>query len=442
MAEEKPTLAYLTAGAAGMFCGSCLRDNTLAAGMMKAGWDVHLIPTYTPIRTDEQNVADPVVLYGGLNVYLQQKLFLFRYLPTFLDRWLDNPRLINWLASRGIETDARQLGALTVSILRGEKGNQAKEVRKLTAWLEEHVKPDVINLSNILIAGCVPALKRRFGRPIVVTLQGDDIFLNQLPEPYRTKAMEEIYRISQDIDCYVTFSEYYRDYMSDLLKLPREKFRIVQLGIRVEDFAGDHEAVASENAGRKTIGYLARICPEKGLHLLCEAFRILRKKEGTQDVHLRFAGWLGKRDEAYFQQEVQKLTQDGLREGADADFYYAGVIDRQQKVSFLRSLDVLSVPTTYQDPKGLFVLEALASGVPVVQPEHGAFPELLRATGGGAVVRPNDPVHLAETLHCLLTDDRRRQELADAGRATVHQRFDVMHMTQQTVDVYNSLLSR
>lgn len=437
MNERKPTVAYLTAGAAGMFCGSCMHDNTLAAGLMRAGWDVHLIPTYTPIRTDEENVADQTVLYGGINVYLQQKLFIFRYLPTFLDRWLDHPKLINWLASRAVQTDASQLGAMTVSILRGERGFQRKEVRRLVQWLSDHVRPDLINLSNILIAGCVPALKRHFGCPIVVTLQGDDIFLGELPEPYKSQAIEEIRRIAEYVDGYITFSEYYRDFMSEMLSLPRDRFRIVPLGIKVADFPPSPLPPAPR---QPTVGYLARICPEKGLHVLADAFCKLRTMPGTENARLRIAGWLGKRDEPFFQREMEKFRKSGCSDGPDGDVHYAGVIDRQQKLEFLSSLDILSVPTVYREPKGIFVVEALASGIPVVQPEHGAFPEILKATQGGLLCRPNDSDHLAELLHQLLTDPQRRSNLATAGRDNVHRTYDVGNMTQKTTAFYEELL--
>ena len=82
-------IASITAGAAGMYCGSCLRDNTLAAALIEAGHDALLIPTYTPIRTDDENVSQPRIFFGGLNVYLQQKTGLFRHTPRWFDRLLD-----------------------------------------------------------------------------------------------------------------------------------------------------------------------------------------------------------------------------------------------------------------------------------------------------------------------------------------------------------------
>jgi glycosyltransferase involved in cell wall biosynthesis len=153
-------------------------------------------------------------------------------------------------------------------------------------------------------------------------------------------------------------------------------------------------------------------------------------------VRLKAAGWMGNRDRAYFEAEVAKLRQAGL----ESAFEYAGVLDHVQKIDFLTQLDVLSVPTVYRDPKGIFVLEALASGVPVVQPEHGAFPELLAATGGGRLFRPEDPRHLADVLYELLTDADLRHRLASDAHRTVHQKFGADLMADQTLEVYRKFL--
>src|ERR1043165_1330623 len=87
-------IIYLAAGAGGMYCGSCLHDNTLAAALLALGEDVLLVPTYTPLRTDEPNVSIDRVFFGGINVYLQEKSSLFRHTPWWMDRWLDHPALL------------------------------------------------------------------------------------------------------------------------------------------------------------------------------------------------------------------------------------------------------------------------------------------------------------------------------------------------------------
>lgn len=412
-----------------------MRDNTLATALAKLGCDVQLIPLYTPIRTDEQDVSIDRVFFGGINVYLQQSVPLFRYLPGFLVRWLDHPRLINGVARFGLQTSGRQLGSLAVSVLRGEHGNQRGEVARLVEWLAAHVQPELVNLSNLLIAGSVPAIKRELKVPVLVTLQGDDLFLEELIEPYKSQALNELRRLAAEVDGFMVFSRYYAEYMADCLQTPLERFHIVPMGIH----AGDYQALdrADADGHPPTVGYLARLCRAKGLHLLADAFLRLREMPGTGHARLHVAGWLPPTDRAFAEAEFNKLRQAG----AGDDFRYFGALDRAQKLDFLRSIDVLSVPTTYREPKGIFVLEALASGVPVVQPAHGAFPELLAATGGGVLVPPNEPEQLAHALHDLLIDHATRIELGRQGRRRVLDDFTAHRMAAATLEVYQRYLA-
>jgi len=427
MTAPRPSLAYITAGAGGMFCGSCMHDNTLARAITGLGVDVLLVPTYTPIRTDEENVSIDRVFFGGINIYLEQTIPLYRYLPDFATRLLDRPWLIRWATSRESAVNPQSLGALTVSMLRGSMGNQRREVVKLCDWLAEHVRPDVVVLTNMLIAGCVPPLKQRLGVPVLVTLQGDDVFVDFLPQRPRLQTLQEIRKLVDVVDGFLVHSRYYAEYMQEYFRIPPEKMYVVPLGIDVDGFPT--EAIVRETPGRPpAIGYLARLSKEKGLHVLVDAFIELRRRGTQPDVRLHLAGWMGEGHQDYAESQFQKLRDAGLAEA----FEYVGSVDRTAKIEFLRGLDLLSVPTVYREPKGLFVLEALAAGVPVVQPAHGAFPELIAATGGGTLVPPEDPIALADELERLLGDPAARAALALTGQRAVHTAFRADGMARGT----------
>ena len=432
--DANPRIVILTAGAGGMYCGSCLHDNTLASALIKLGIDVQLIPTYTPIRTDEPNVSSPHVLLGGINVYLQQAVPLFRYTPRFLDRWLDHPWLLRWAANRGVKTTAADLGPLTVSMLQGERGNQRKEVRRVCLWLDQ-IKPSLINLSNILIGGCVRSLKRELGVPVLVTLQGDDIFLNGLPPRFREQALTEIRRIAEHVDGFITHSRYYADYMARLLSLDRNQIHVVPLGVNLDQLSTGALQLPDRPP---TIGYLARLAPEKGLHLICQAFATLRGRPDTANVELRIAGWLGDQHQQYVRDCFSKLRDAGL---GDA-FAYLGEVDLEGKREFLQNVDILSVPSPYPDPKGIYVLEAFASGVPVVQPRHGAFPELVQSTGGGQLFVPDNVDDLTRVLGELLTNDESRQRLAESARQNVAECHSAEAMARSIARVMESYVGR
>ena len=363
----------ITAGAAGMYCGSCLRDNALAVELMKRGHRVTLLPLYTPTNPDETNVSRNRVLFGGISVYLQQYVPFFRRSPKFLDRLLDSPWIINAFASRSISTDPKMLGEMTVSMLEGERGVLRKEFDKLLEWIAEGPTPDVINLPNSLLIGLAAPLKRALQRPICCTLQGEDLFLNGLTEPYRTRALELIRKQVPDVDVFLSVSDYYVPIMSKMVGIPEDRTTVVPLGINLAGFD------RRERRGDVfRVGFFARVAPEKGLHALAEAYRLLRARTPGARIRLDAAGYMWPAQAPYLEQIKADLRAAGLGD----EFMYHGALNRDDKLAFLRTLDVMSVPAP-DEPKGVSVLEAMAVGVPVVQPRWGSFTEMVEKTGGG-----------------------------------------------------------
>ncbi len=426
-------IAYITAGAGRMYCGSCIHDNTLAAALQRKGHDVALIPTYTPIRTDEDNVSLDRIFYGGLNVYLQEKLAVFRHTPSMLDRIFNSPKLLNWISNLASTTNAKNLGALTVSVLQGEQGHQKKELRKLIRWLKDAFQPELVQLTNSMFVGLAREIKRELKVPVLCAVQGEDIFLESLVEPYKTQALQILRQRVLDVDGFIATSQYYTDFMAEYIRIPVNKIHIVRLGLNLQ---GHGIKQFNRHSNPFVIGYLARICPEKGLHLLVEAFFHLRQRLGPEKIQLKIAGYLGKSDLNYFENIKNQINARGL----NGEVEYIGEVDRVQKIIFLNNLHILSVPTTYKEPKGLFVLEALANGVPVVQPRHGSFPELIKATSGGILVEPESPEALAEGIYSLMENPEFRKKLAQRGKQSVHQFFSDEVMAEATLDIYKQYL--
>lgn len=418
-------VAYITAGAAGMFCGSCLKDNALVTALRAAGHDALLVPTYTPIRTDDPDVSVGRVFLGGLSVYLEQKSALFRQLPRWATRWLDQPWLIRLATKRaGGEFDYAELAALTESMLAGDHGRQRTELLELVAWLKAEVRPEVVVLTNVLLSGLVPTVAKELGVPVLATLQGDDIFLDALPADPRRRCLEAIRRNDAHTAGYIATSRYYAEYMAGYLGLERSKVEVVYPGISLEG-----HSIGSPVERPPTVGFFARLSPEKGFHNAVEAFRRLKKLPGMAGAKFRAGGWLGPQHRKYFAEQVGRLPA--------GDFEHVDCPDHESKVRFFQSVDVLTVPTDYREPKGLYLLEAWANGVPVVQPAHGSFPELVEATGGGLTVPPGDPDALARGLHQLLTDPARRRTLGERAAAAVRERFSAAAMAEATVAVLN-----
>ena len=422
-------ILFITAGAAGMYCGSCLRDNALAAELKSRGHDVLLVPLYTPTLTDEPNVSEGRVFFGGVSVYLQQKAPVFRWAPRIFDKLLDAPWLVKAASSGSISTDPRSLGELTISMLKGEDGFQRKEFEKMLEWLREEPPPDVVQLPNALLASLAPPIRRALNVPVHCTLQGEDLFLDGLTKPHHAEALDLIRRNAASVDRFTAVSEYYADFMARYLSIPREKIDVVPLGINLQGFERRRDTPPDRPF---TVGYFARVAPEKGLLALCEAYVRFRQMPGVASARLEAAGYLAPDQQNYLKDAERRLTNAGF----SGEFSYRGALDREQKVDFLRGLDVFSVPTVYVEPKGLFLLEAMACGVPVVQPGHGAFPEMLAKTSGGILVEPDDTQSLAEGLYKLWKDPALRVELGQNAFDGVREHYSISRSADRMLEVY------
>ncbi|MCH2114072.1 MAG: glycosyltransferase family 4 protein [Pirellulales bacterium] len=427
-------IAYLASGAAGMYCGSCLHDNTLAAALLGLGEDVVLVPIYTPIRTDERDVSEQRVFFGAINAYLQQKSRLFRHTPAWLDKLWDRPALLRLVGGFGASVDPARLGDLTVSMLRGEVGNQRKELEKLVDWLLDEVRPDVVHLSNAMMLGLARIIAQRCGPPVICSLSGEDIFLEKLRPPHYEYAKRLLVERADDAHAFTALNHYYADRMADYLSVDRRRIHVIPHGLHLDGHRARNKPVDGEPL---RIGYLARICEDKGLHLLVAACELLASRKDLPRFELHAAGYLGAGDRGYLRELQGRVAQGPLA----GKFYYHGEIDRQGKIQFLQSLDVFSTPSVYRESKGLPLLEAWANAVPAVVPAHGTYPELIADTGGGLLCLPQQADDLAEKLAELLGDLPRATALGLAGQQAVQTRYHAGAMAEQTRSLYLELLN-
>lgn len=426
-------IAYITAGAGGTICGNCLRDNALVTALRQAGHDALLLPVYTPVKTDEINVSQHRVYLGGLNLYLEMKYAWARHLPRFLAHWLDSPMLLNQISKFAVKTLPEDLGQMTLATMQGEDGPIASEVAELVRALKE-LKPDVIHLTNTMLAGIAPAIRRELGVPLVSSLQGEDYFLSNLPAPYSEQSFAVLRRMSDSITAFAAPCRDHAVTMAPYVGRDVDDITIVPPGITIEDFSPRYE----RNPQEFVIGYLARIATEKGLHLLLDAVRHMRDHEtvDTPQVKLRIAGWVSAEYEPYLAELHAKVKEWDLGDRVDFQRY----IERDQKIEFLRSLDAFSVPVTYGAPKGLYVLEAWACGVPVVQPAIGVFPELIAATGGGLLCEPRNYSSLRNRLEYLRDNPAEAAALGERGRQATLANYTAQKMAAATIALYEKLL--
>ena len=414
------------------YCENCLRDSNLFRALREQGHDVIRLPLYLPIMSDEFDChSDISIFFGGINVYLQQKSALFRKTPRWIDRIFDSPRLLKWIAGMGGMMKVEQLGDMTLSMLRGEEGRQVKELNRLVTWLASREPPDIIHISNALLVGVVRLIKRELGVPVVCSLQDEDIWVDALPEPQRHTVWESLAQRAADIDAFISVSEYYKDLMCDRLRIPADRVHVVYSGIDLEGYRQ-----ADLPTHPPVVGYLERQCREKGLGILVEAFVILRRNGRVPGVRLRIAGGKLVEDDPFLQQIRRRLADEGF----SGDVEFLSNLNYEDRLAFLRSLSIMSVPAEHKEAFGMYVIEALASGVPVVQPRHGAFPELLGVTGGGVLYEPNDANALATAIETLLLDPEQVRELGRRGREAVLENFGAERMVQGVLRVFEEVM--
>jgi len=416
-----------------MYCGSCLRDNAMATELMKRGHDVLLLPVYTPTLTDEPNVSSDHVVLGGISAYLEQYVPLFRKTPRWLDRLWDSKTALNLATRRSLSTNPKMLGEMTVSVLKGEGGFQRKEIDKFIDWVKDEAPPDVVSLPYTLLLGMAQPIKQALNAPILCTLQGEDLFLDNLQEPYRTQSLNLIRDHLPHVDRFLSVSDYYAEFMPGYLGIPREKISVVPIGINPEGFELRH----ADRGGPFTVGFFGRIAPEKGLHVLAEAYQIARQSGELPEARLEAAGYMDPDSKPYLE-AIQKRLHDA---GLGNEFHYRGVLERADKIAFLRGLDLMSMPATYDEPKGVSLLEAMACGVPLVQPRRGSFTEIIERTGGGLLVQPDDPQSLADGILKIARDPNLAHDLSANGFHGVREHYTAAHMADRVLECYNQAVS-
>jgi len=416
------TFAFLTPGTGSYYCGACMRDNALAKSLHAAGHKISLLPMYLPLQLDEEKLDQPEnpIFFGGINVFLQQKIPLFRHAPRWLHSLLNNSSLLRSAAKRSHMTSAREHGEMALAMLRIEHSSFDKELDKLIDFLATE-NPDVLCLGTALQAGMIRQLKQRLGVKIICTFQGEDSFLDGLPEPYRSQCWAELNARLTDADLIVAPSKFYADLMRRRLDAPDLRIEIMHNGIDLDGY------LPPNPSSPPVIGYLARMIREKGIEVLVNAFIHLRNELKHPDARLHIAGACTAGDEKLVASLKAKLAAANLTNSVD----WSPNLSREQKADFLSSLTLFSVPATYPEAFGLYLIEALASGVPVVQPDASSFPEILSTSNAGVLVPSNDLAALAQAWHDLLRNSEQRATLSINARHAAEQFFSVQAMRER-----------
>lgn len=421
-------IAHIIPGSGGSFyCGNCLRDSKYLKALKDLGHQVIKVPLYLPIFDDGHDLDEVPVFYGAVNLYLKQQFPVFRHLPAFVEHALDSKSVLNMAARKAGSTRANGLEKMTISMLLGEEGGQKEELDRLVEWLTNEAKPDVVHLSNALLLGLARQIKRRMSIPVVCSLQDEDVWVDAMPDNYRKEVWDLMSKRGEDVDAFISVSDYYAAEIHTKMTIRKENLHTVYLGVDAADYS-------PKNIIQKepVIGYLSRMCEENGLAVLVDAFILLRENTRYRSVKLKITGGKTADDASFIKEQKLKIAKAGLTN----DVFWAEEFEGEERQKFFDSVRLISVPVLNGEAFGLYQLEAMASGIPMVQPALGAFPEVIKTSGGGMIYTPNEPGQLAEALASLILDKEKLQQLSEAALSGVKQHFDIHSQAKKMVAVY------
>jgi glycosyltransferase involved in cell wall biosynthesis len=418
-------------GSGGSFyCGNCLRDSKYFNALRAEGHNVTKIPMYLPLFGDEHDISDVPIFYGAISLYLKQVYPIFRKAPGWVDKLLNSKPMMKLAASMAGSTRAKGLEDMTFSMLLGEEGEQKAELDHMVNWIAEHCKPDIIHISNALLLGLARRLKEKIGVPVVCSLQDEDVWIDPMQPQFQQKIWDLMHERAKDVDALVSVSNYFADVMKQRMNLPGEKLKTIHLGVGVEDYK-----YISTREKERNVGYISRICHKDGFDIVVDAFIDLKKKPGFEDVKLIATGGSTGDDARFLKEQKRKIRENGLSDL----FEILPEFEDEAVHEFIKKVSLVSVPVRIGEAFGIYLLEAMASGVPVVQPALGAFPEIIELSGGGVTYMPNTPENLAETWARLLSNPEKMEQLSQAGYEGTRAYFDIHAKAKETIELYKKL---
>ncbi|EKD27151.1 MAG: putative hexosyltransferase, partial [uncultured bacterium] len=421
-------IVYIVPGFGGTYyCQNCIRNLDLANELRKRGHSVIITSMYIPLKVDAAFKMETPMFYGAINVYLRQKFSIFRKIPLWVEKLLDAKFLLKWISRKSSSTDPKGLEEMTISVMKGDKGKHAKELQRLITWLKEEAKPDVVHLSNSLLVGIGVKIKKKLNIPVFSTLQDEDTWLDKMEEPYLSQAWKIIKESEQYIDKFISVSKSYAELIMKRTNINKEKITVLPIGIPLQKYMKKEP-----NTEIPTIGFLSRMSDSLGLDILIDAFILLKKNKIFTDLKLKISGGMAPGDEKF----VNKLKDKLIKNDFHRDVIFVPGLYMEDINNFFDSLTVLCVPALHGEAFGIFLIEAMACGIPVVEPELGGYPEIINETGGGVLYKPNNALTLAESLKNILNNPKNIKQMSINGINAVHDKYSIEKMADKLLNFY------
>jgi glycosyltransferase involved in cell wall biosynthesis len=425
-------IVYLITGSGGSFyCGNCYRDMIYLRAIRKVpGIKATAIPLYLPPDgTDPENGLDKNVFFGAISMYLREKVSFLKNMPVFMDKIFDSGPMLRMAAKRAGTTRTEGLEDMTLNMIKGENAFPDAELQRLVDYICKDGKPDIIHLSNALIVGLARLIKEKIDVKIVCSLLNEDDWIDEMAEPFQSGAWKLIAREAHNVDAFLTPSNYYKEFFISKTGISGENINVIPLGF-------DPETINIEKKDNyPAVGYFCRVNSQNGIDKLVDAFIELKSGNKLPGLTLHISGGYTGDDKPFIAEQIRKIKSKGLKSFVKIYPEFQG----NSKHEFFSNIDVMSVPVRKHDGFGLYLLEANAAGIPVVQPATGAFPEIIEKTAGGITYSPDSVSDLSDALLKILNENELRAKLGKDGQQNVLEDFSLAKMSVGLAQVYNNL---
>jgi len=393
------------------------------------GLEAKAIPLYLPPKMGAgESGFDKNVFFGAISMYLREKVSFLRNMPAFFDKFFDSSIFLKLAARQAGATSTDGYEELTINMIEGDNAFRKAEVDRLVKYLVKDGNPDIIHLSNALILGIARQIKKRLNVKIVCSILNEDDWIDDMAEPFRSRAWKMVAREAVYVDSFITPSRYYKDLFIGKTGLRGENIHIVPLGFDAE-FDMDPKPVVSPPA----LGFFSRINYYNGFDKIVDAFLEIKKNDLIPGLTLNVCGGYTANDKSFISEQIKKIKSAGFAKSVRIYPEFQG----NKKHEFFSNVNVISVPVNKYDGYGLYILEANSAGIPVVQPATGAFPEILEITGGGIVYSPDTLETLVLNLCKIFNDNDMLVKLGASGRKMVRLELSLSKMSEGLSLVYN-----
>jgi len=235
--------------------------------------------------------------------------------------------------------------------------------------------------------------------------------------------------LAQSSDWLICVSNYIARRCKEILGAPSNRITVITKAVDSNVF---RPVERRKTHRRKTVLFVGRLSPEKGIPVLLEAFNNLIQR--NLDLQLLIVGFgTDKKYVDYLIDTTRKLK-------LQRNVFFLGSKRKDELVSIYQQADVVAIPSI-AEAFGKVTIEAMAAGVPVVVSDVGGLGEIIKDNETGLKVKPNDAVALTEAIYSIFTDPHLHLRLAKAARAEVTKNYTWDKIINLTINVYNQVIS-